>query len=313
MKPYTVTASGPAEKWVGEHADELRGLLLEHGAVLLTGAPVQGPAELARVRDAFGATPAVPHEQFATRRDLGDGVYAAHDWAADREMCHHHEQSYAAAYPRLLLMAGGAEPAGGVTLLLGDTRRVLDHLPSAIVEKFRAEGWLLIRNYRPYLGLKWAAAFGVDTPAAVEERCAQRRIEFTWERDGSLRTKQRRAAIVEHPVTGETCWFNDIAFLNQWAVDDSERGVLLKTFGAEGMPLNTFYGDGEPLDEAAFKALLDAYDRTTRRVTLAPGELLLVDNILTAHGREPYTGEWDLAVALADPVTAPGVGFTGPP
>jgi len=38
-------------------------------------------------------------------------------------------------------------------------------------------------------------------------------------------------------------------------------------------------------------------------VPLRPGDVLLLDNLRTAHGREPYTGVREVAVALADPVT----------
>jgi hypothetical protein len=303
MTTTTLTASGTAADWVADHRAELRGLLLDHGAVLVAGAPVGGPAELAAVRDAYGAAPAPAHEQFAPRRDLGHGVYAAPEWAADREMCHHHEQSYALAVPGLLIVAPTAVPDSGGALLLGDTAAMLDHLPAGLRDRFAVYGWRLVRNFHPYFGLSWSAAFGVDTPAAVEEACAARDIGYAWERGGTLRTIQHRAAVVPHPVTGADCWFNDVAFFSQWSVPEEERGVLLKTFGPEGMPFNTLSGDGEPVTADEFQALLDAYERTNRRVALRHGDLLFVDNVRTAHGREPYAGPWDLAVALADPVT----------
>jgi hypothetical protein len=298
-----LTAHGEATAWVADHRDELRRLLLDRGAVLVTGAPVTGPAGLAAVRDAYGAAPAAAHEQFAPRHHLGHGVYAAPEWAADREMCHHHEQSYARDVPGLLIITPTQVPDSGGTLLLGDTAAMLDHLPAHLRNRFAAHGWRLVRNFRPYFGLSWSAAFGVDTPAALEETCAARDITYAWERDGTLRTTQGRAAVVPHPVTGADCWFNDVAFFSQWSVAEEERGVLLKTFGPGGMPFNTFSGDGEPLTTEEFQALLDAYDRTNVRVALRPGDLLFVDNVRTAHGREPYTGPWDLAVALADPLT----------
>ncbi|MEV4920155.1 TauD/TfdA family dioxygenase, partial [Streptomyces tirandamycinicus] len=37
-----------------------------------------------------------------------------------------------------------------------------------------------------------------------------------------------------------------------------------------------------------------------------PGDLMLVDNIRTAHSREPYEGPREILVGLADPVPLSG-------
>jgi alpha-ketoglutarate-dependent taurine dioxygenase len=295
----SLTARGAADRWVADHRDELVELLHEYGALHVAGASASDPATLAAIREAWGATAAPPHEQFAARSDLGHGVYSAPVWAGDREMCHHHEQSYGVTYPRLLFIAGIRAPARGGTMLLADTRRALDALPDTLRQRFADLGWRLVRNYRPYLGLSWAAALGVADQAQASGLLAARGVDAAWAADGSLRTSQRRPAVTRHPVTGEPCWFNDVAFFNQWSVDETERAVMLSAFGPDGLPMNTFFGDGEPLSRLEFQAVLDAYDKVTDRVELRPGELLVVDNVLTAHGREPYTGDLDLAVALA--------------
>ena len=50
------------------------------------------------------------------------------------------------------------------------------------------------------------------------QRC--RRIEI------ERANRQRRAAVVTHPVTGRRCWFNQIAFLNEWTMDRDVRDFL---------------------------------------------------------------------------------------
>lgn len=44
------------------------------------------------------------------------------------------------------------------------------------------------------------------------------------------------------------------------------------------------------------------YDTHTARQPWLAGDLLLVDNIRTAHSREPFEGPRDVVVAMADPV-----------
>jgi alpha-ketoglutarate-dependent taurine dioxygenase len=299
--PATVpvhAGANPAE-WVTEHRAELNELLRRHGAVLLTGLGTRTAADLAAARDAMGAQSCGPAEDFAPRTDLGHDVWSAPSWPADREMCPHHERSYALDPPRLLLMTCLRRPQHGGATLLADTRAVLAALPPDLRDRFRTHGWLLTRNFRPHFGLPWSAAFGVHTPAQVEHLCAERAINAQWLRDGTLHTTQQRPAIRTHPVTGEECWFNQIAFFSQWSIDADERHLLLNTFGEHGIPFNTSSGDGTPLSREEFQAILDAYDTAIRRLPWQPGDLLILDNIRTAHGREPHTGDREIAVAMA--------------
>ena len=290
--------------WIREHAGRVLRLVAEDGAVLVRGLPVSGPAGptgLAAVRDALGLAPAGLAEEFAARADLGDGVYQGADWPGDREMCLHHERSYGVDFPRLVLMACVRPAGSGGATMLADTTAVLRELPADLADRFRAEGWQLVRNFRPHFGLPWSVTFGVTAPVDVERVCAERRIDCEWLRDGALRTVARRDAVVRHPLTGEECWFNQVAFFSQWSIDPVERNILLSTFGPHGIPFNTAFGDGEPITEEQFRAILDAYDRVVHRVHWRAGDLLVLDNVRTAHGRDPYTGEREIVVALAEP------------
>jgi alpha-ketoglutarate-dependent taurine dioxygenase len=292
-------------QWTAARRAEFDALLLRHGAVLVTGLPIRSGPDLAAARDALGYRPAPCREQFAARRELGDGVYSAPEWAADREQCLHHEQGYAVDTPRVLLMACLTPAGTGGATLLGDTRAALRALPAGLVDRFREEGWLLTRNFRPHFGVPHSVAFGTSTADEVERFCAERMIDCRWRPDATLHASQRRAAVVPHPVTGEECWFNDVAFFSQWSVASAERDVLLAAFGPDGIPFNTCFGGGEPVDEAGYDTIMAGYDEVLQRVDWRAGDLVLLDNILTAHGREPYTGQWEIAVALAEPVPLP--------
>jgi alpha-ketoglutarate-dependent taurine dioxygenase len=284
---------------------EVEAALYPAGAVLVRGPSVGTPAELARAREALGRATAARPELYADSTDFGDGVYSAPEWGADREMCLHHEQAYRTVVPRILLMACAATPSEGGEILLGDTRQVLSVLPAELVAQFRAAGWLLERNFRPYFGLPWSVAFGVSDPAQLTAYGDDAAMTVNWRPDGSLHTSQRRAAVVRHPVTGDECWCNDVGFFSQWSVDEVERKILLSSFGPDGIPFNTAAGDGTPLSSAQWQSIIDAYDAVTLRVRLREGDLLVIDNILTAHGRAPYKGSRQILMALAEPTASP--------
>ena len=132
---------------------------------------------------------------------------------------------------------------------MSDSPTVLDALPTDLVERFERDGWLLTRSYNDEIGATVAEAFGTDDRGAVESYCRANAIEFEWQPDGGLRTWQRRSAVVRHPITGQRCWFNQIAFLNEWTIDPEVREYLVDMYGADGLPFNTRFGNGDPIGE----------------------------------------------------------------
>ncbi|HEV8305050.1 MAG TPA: TauD/TfdA family dioxygenase, partial [Gemmatimonadales bacterium] len=113
---------------------------------------------------------------------------------------------------------------------------------------------------------------------------------------------QRRSAIVRHPLTAQRCWFNQIAFLNEWTLAAEVREYLVDTYGQDGLPFNTRFGNGDPIGADVVQAINEAYEANTVREGWQAGDLLVVDNVRTAHGREPFEGPREIVVAMADAV-----------
>jgi alpha-ketoglutarate-dependent taurine dioxygenase len=218
----------------------------------------------------------------------------------------HHELSYTMQVPGLMLFACRQAPAEGGATAVANATAVLDALPGRLVDRFTSDGWLLTRNYNDEIGASYADAFGTDDPAAVADYCRANAIECEWQADGGLRTRQRRAAVVTHPGTGRPCWFNQIAFLNEWTMDPEVREFLVDVYGPDGLPFNTSFGNGEPITEDIVALINSIYDAHTVREPWQAGDLMLVDNIATAHSREPFTGQREVLVALADPTWPSG-------
>jgi alpha-ketoglutarate-dependent taurine dioxygenase len=222
----------------------------------------------------------------------------------------HNELSYTLEVPGLMLFACLTAPAEGGATGVADSPTVLDALPAELGDRFEREGWLLARNYNDDIGASYADAFGTDDRAAVENYCRANAIEFEWQPDGELRTRQRRSAVVRHPITGQRCWFNQIAFLNEWTMEPEVREYLVDVYGADALPFNTRYGNGDPIDAGIVTTINEAYDRHVRREPWRSGDLLLVDNIRTAHGREPFEGPREVLAGLGDPVRLSGLAPT---
>jgi alpha-ketoglutarate-dependent taurine dioxygenase len=294
--------AGNPTSWVAEHRDALRAAVADHGAVLVRGLGLRDAAEVGAVFRRLAAGLMTEREAFAPRQSYAEGVYSSTKWPANQPMCMHHELSYTLEFPGLMLFGCLRAPTDGGATAVADASTVLDALPRALVDRFEREGWLLTRSYTDEIGAPYAAAFGTEDRTAVEQYCRANAIEFAWQPDGELRTRQRRSAVLRHPITGRRCWFNQIAFLNEWTMDPDVHEYLVDVYGPDGLPFNTRFGNGDPIGEDVVALLNTVYEAHTVREPWQDGDLMLVDNIRTAHSREPFDGPREVLVGLADPV-----------
>ena len=292
-------------RWAALHRDALRAVVSQHGSVLVRGLAVRDVAEAAAVFGSIGGDLMVEREAFAHRQRYPGGLYSSAKWPSNQPMCMHHELSYTFEVPGLLLFACLSAPTAGGATGVADSPTVLDALPPDLVARFEREGWLLTRNYNEEIGASVADAFGTDDRGAVESYCRANAIAFEWQPDGGLRTWQRRSAVVAHPVTGQRCWFNQIAFLSEWTLDPEVREFLVEMYGPDGLPFNTSFGNGEPIGADVVTLLNDVYAAHTLREPWQAGDLMLVDNIRTAHSREPFEGPREVLVGMADALRMP--------
>jgi Taurine catabolism dioxygenase TauD, TfdA family len=286
-----------------EHVDRdaIRSGVVAHGAMRIRGLELRDTAEAEAVFRQLG-TLMTETEAFAPRTRYAPGVYSATKWPPNQPMCVHHELSYAHEVPTLMLFACLVAPKVGGATPLADGAAVLDALPPDLVERFERTGWVLIRNYNDDIGATVADAFGTSDRSAVERYCRANAIDFEWQNGGGLRTRQRRSAVVHHPLTGRRCWFNQIAFLNEWTMAPDLREYLVEIYGADGLPFNTQFGNGDPIGPDIVQTINETYEAHTVREPWQAGDLLVVDNIRTAHGREAFEGPREVVVALADAV-----------
>src|SRR5918998_5162642 len=239
-----IEATYDAPAWAAEHRVALRGVVAQHGSVLVRGLGLRDVAGFGSVARRLATGLMTEKEAFASRRTYADGVYSSATWPQNQPMCMHHELSYTLEYPGLLLFACLAAPTDGGAPAVAVSPTVLDALPTDLVRRFEREGWLLTRSYNDDIGAPFAEAFGTEDRGAVEAYCHANAIEFEWQPDGGLRTRQRRSAVVRHPLTGQRCWFNQIAFLNEWTLAPEVREFLVDVYGADGLPFNTRFGNG---------------------------------------------------------------------
>ncbi|MFF0577777.1 TauD/TfdA family dioxygenase [Streptosporangium saharense] len=299
--------------WLRESRDALRAGLDAHGALYLRGLPIKDVGDFAEVRDALVSELAGYVEKATPRSHFGRDVYSSTDLPPSQAIRPHNENSYALSFPGLLMFGCLVAPEQGGATPVTDVRRVLEDIPAPLADRFRAHGWSLTRNYGDHISLGWRTAFGTEDRDEVAAYCAANHIAHEWLEGDRLRTTQRRSATIRHPGTGEEVWFNHTVFWNEWALDPEVREVFLEDLGHDNLPFNTAYGDGEPISRQDVETIDEAYRRATVRETWRPGDVLIVDNLLSAHAREAFRGNRRIVVAMGDPVALDDCAPTVPP
>lgn len=309
-----VEAAGHAARWTAKHRDALRSAVTEHGALLLRGLGLRNIDDVDAVTRQLATDLVTERETFAARDRYSSNVYSSTKWPQNQQMCMHHELSYTTEFPGLMLFACLVAPVDGGQTGVADATRMVQNLPTGLVTRFEREGWMLTRSYNDEIGATVEESFGTGDRAEIAAYCRANDIELTWQPDGGLRTRQRRSSVVRHPVTGQRCWFNQIAFLNEWTLAPEVREFLVDVYGEDGLPFNTRYGNGDPISADVIDLLNAVYEANTLREPWQAGDLLLVDNIRCAHSRDPYSGAREVVVAMADTVRlancAPALGVT---
>ena len=282
----------------------LRPALTEHGALLFRNWGIGSLADFQQFVTLFSRTD-VPFGYAggaSPRRSLDEaGLYSSTEYPPEMTLALHNELSYADVWPRTLFFhCVEAAPVGGQTTL-GDSRAILARLDPDVLGEFRSKGVRYIRNLSGAKGsgYGWQDAFETDDPAQAEAQCRRIGAEFEWAEGGILRMSQVRPATAFHPVTGEEVWFNQADGFHPSALAPAVYQAMLAECGSEDrFRLNATYGDGTPIPIEALEHIRSVLSAETQAHAWQPGDVIVLDNLLAAHGRAPFQGPRKIVLAM---------------
>lgn len=286
-------------EWATNNRQVLEQHLLRHGAILFRGFAVQSVSDFEHTAAAicpelFGEYGDLPRE------GLGGRVYGSTPYPADETILFHNESSHMHRWPMLIwFYCVKAAVQGGESPIV-DCRELYRSMDPVIRGRFEREGLMYVRNFTDGLDVSWQEFFRTSDKSKVEQYCRAESIDFQWKAGGGLRTRQLCPAVVCHPQTNELVFFNQIQLHHVSCLAPAVRESLLSMMKEEDLPRNVYYGDGSPIEDSVVDYLRELSQKTCVSFPWQEQDILMLNNMLVAHSRNPFVGERKIVVAMGD-------------
>jgi alpha-ketoglutarate-dependent taurine dioxygenase len=285
--------------WAADNRDWFLERLHRHGAILMTGFGA-GVDVFEGLMRAVGDGELLKDQSRYDLHTTTEQVYLTTHYPSAHEIYLHNETFWQYRWPRKICFCAQVVPEVGGATTFADARRILARLPDELLESFR-DGVLYVRNHGSGLALRpWQHVFGAAEREQVEEFCRGYEVRTRWHGEDRLTTSHLRPAMLEHPVTGDPLWFNHILHAHISTNTTPEMAAAVARLGPDEVPTNVFHADGSPIPDAVIALLREAHLAESVVVPWQQGDVLVLDNMLAVHGRQPYEGDRRVLVGMTE-------------
>ncbi len=284
--------------WLKENATELNQQAYQHGAILFRGFPTATADDF----DAFIQACGYPNFKYeeslsnAVRVVKTERVFTANEAPSDVTIFLHHEMAQTPIYPsKLFFFCEQAAESGGATPLCRSD--ALFELMQKEIPQFAKdceEKGLQYTNVMPGvddpnsgMGRSWQSTFRATTRGEAESRMLELGYTWEWLDDGSLRAVTPVLPAVRDLGDGRKSFFNQlIAAYKGWSDERNDPSKSIR------------HGDGSILDQEAVLKCAELAEQVTFDVPWQSGDVALVDNYVSMHGRRNFTGTRKVLASL---------------
>jgi alpha-ketoglutarate-dependent taurine dioxygenase len=287
--------------WAAANRGRIASKLLEHGGILFRGFKLSGADVLEKLIHELSDGGPMEYSYRSTPRTRVEGrIYTSTEYPPDQTIPLHNEMSYSRSWPMKIWFFCASPASEGGQTPIADSRQVSKRIAPGVREVFECKKVMYVRNYGNGPDLSWEEVFQTEDRKAVERICQAASIEFEWKGESGLRTRQTCQASALHPSTGTPVWFNQAHLFHISSLTRQIREALLAEYAREDLPRNAYYGDGSEIEPAALDEIRRAYREETVIFQWRENDVLMLDNMLVAHGRMPFRGPRRILVGMAD-------------
>jgi alpha-ketoglutarate-dependent taurine dioxygenase len=303
MYPITINGSNqiPIEIYINQNKPKIFSKLKVSGAILFRNFRLNNIDDFYNTIKCF-------HEDFvpylggdSPRTKLKGNIYTSTEYPADQEISMHQEKSFSNTYPRVAYFFCDIEPkVGGETPIL-DSRILYKQLRQDIIKKFSTKKLKYVMNLHSggSIGKSWQQTFEVNTKLELEDILKNLGINYKWKKDDLLEVYEIVDPIIQHPDTKEWVFFSQAHQWHKTGLDKEILELLKEVMPEEDFYHNCYYGDGSEIETEYLEEIRDLINKNKVVFKWQKGDLLMLDNIISMHGRNPFSGERKILVAMS--------------
>lgn len=299
---HAETSDGSSVDWVQSHLNEIQGCVGSHGALLIRGLAVGGSKALEKILSLIFDGRLIAYTYRSTpRTKLRGNIYTSTEYHAEEVIELHNENAYTNRWPASIAFYCALPATEGGQTPIANSHQIYSCVPEDIRREFEQRKLLYVRNYGD-VDLPWQEVFQTKEKCEVEVFCRENDIQFEWVGNNCLQTRQLRPATMRHPKTGKELWFNQAHLFHPSSFKHSGRENILSVFGKGRLPRNVLFGDGETISDDMFVEIRAALSKSQIAFDWQQGDLLLLDNMLYAHGRNSFKGDRKVLTGMSGEV-----------
>lgn len=297
--------------WSRERRGLLDELILRHGGVVLRGFPLDSAEDFNRFANLF---PIYEHGYaggMAPRRHVTGDVLESTYLTEGFKLSLHSEMAYMKSFPpRIAFFCQRASSVGGETII-GSLAELTRRIPPELRDKIERHKVRVVRNYAPCGSSRnletiedtnqigWDEPFETESRTEVEQLCRKLGLDFAWNEDGGLTLFDLVDPFTVHPKTGGRVYrsslHTDITSERQGLSETRDRLIAMQKH-----PSGSFLDTGEKLAREEAETIHRIQEEIEISWQWRDGDLMILDNLQVAHGRNPYSGPREVHVALLD-------------
>ncbi len=290
-------------KWTKRNIDLIESVLLTEGSVLFRGFGSRSIESFRQFTDVPISEYMAYEFSLILRPKLSDSIYKTALIPPRYIMPLHNDCCAQRDWPMKIIFCCAVPAERGGETPLADCRKVYKRLTPEVRDKFATLGVMYIRHL-PETELPYV--FGSSSTSYIDAYCKRNDFDFEWDQQGGIHVCFVAQAVIEHPITAEMLWFNQAhSYLRSSYPFVGEprpipRPVAALPYERENYGSYANYGDGSPIDAGAIYEIHNAYMAEAVAFSWQKGDILLLDNMLMAHGRNHFAGEREILLAMGN-------------
>jgi hypothetical protein len=264
------------------------------GSVLFRGFEVPEGEAFQRFVEAFGLTQLEPWgSSCLARPECGVGAsVSSFGRAVSTAGSLHQAYAHTARWPAKLWLQC---PVGGPEVLqLVDGRDVWQRLPERVRRRFVERGLAYQYELQP------EGNSSSREREQIAARCSTYGLSCELNAAGGLTARQIGPAVVAHLASGELSWFNQAHLFLALRRDGAPGMLRWRDAAGRNWSAAVRHADGGVIEPLVLAVVNDAVEQSQVLVPWEPGDVVLLDNEVTAHGWQASQGQRLPAVAMAD-------------